>query len=239
MRRVPGGFGAVGLAACAAAFACARPQQEGTDSASVPATREAAAASAPDTQRRLQPPKRPLDATPWVPNPPPGGGIAPAPDTVRPKAPVPAAPRTAAGGWTSRAVESRRAGGTGLLRAVRSARNAGWDRVVFEFEGAGLPPYHVEYVDRPVVHCGSGDPVPVAGDGWLQVRFNGAAAHTEKGEVTVAERERKLTLPVLRELELTCDFEGEVTWVLGVARPNPFRVQELKNPARLVVDVRQ
>ncbi|HEX7238784.1 MAG TPA: hypothetical protein VF263_00850 [Longimicrobiaceae bacterium] len=229
MKRVPGRFGAVGLAACAAAFACARPQQEGTDSATVPA----ASASAPDTQRRLQPPKRPLDATPWVPNPPPGGGIAPAPDTVRPKAKAPA------GGWTAGTVQSRRSGGTGLLRAVRSARNAGWDRVVFEFEGAGLPPYHVEYVDRPVVHCGSGHTVPVAGDGWLQVRFNGAAAHTEEGKVTVAQRERKLTLPVLRELELTCDFEGEVTWVLGVARPNPFRVTELSKPARLVVDVRQ
>jgi hypothetical protein len=55
--------------------------------------------------------------------------------------------------------------------------------------------------------------------------------------VTVAERERKPALPVLQELELTCDFEADVTWVLGVRTPNKYRVMELQGPTRLVVDV--
>jgi hypothetical protein len=42
----------------------------------------------------------------------------------------------------------------------------------------------------------------------------------------------------LYELELTCDFEAVVTWVLGLESPNRYQVRELSNPPRLVVDVR-
>ena len=65
-----------------------------------------------------------------------------------------------------------------------------------------------------------------------------ANAHTEEGRPTVAERERTPSLPVLSELELTCDFEAVVTWVLGVGSPNRYQVREMNSPPRLVVDVR-
>jgi len=122
---------------------------------------------------------------------------------------------------------------------VRAARHAGYDRIVFQFE-AGVPGYHLEYVDRPVLRCGSGEPVTIAGDGWLRVRLEPAAAHDDQGRATIAERDRKrkIELGVLRELVLTCDFEGQVIWVLGVAAPNRYRVLELDGPPRLVVDVR-
>jgi hypothetical protein len=122
------------------------------------------------------------------------------------------------------------------LREVRSARNEGFDRVVFQFDGDQVPGYHIEYIDKPVLKCGSGDPTAVAGQGWLQVRIQPAQAH-ENAQVTVAERERKPELPVLQELELTCDFEADVTWVLGVRSPNKYRVLELHQPTRLVVDI--
>jgi hypothetical protein len=69
------------------------------------------------------------------------------------------------------------------------------------------------------------------------VRLIPAQAHTEAGEATIKDRERHLNLPVLRELESVCDFEADVTWVLGVAARNRFRVQELPGPARLVIDI--
>ncbi len=65
-----------------------------------------------------------------------------------------------------------------------------------------------------------------------------ARAHTEDGRSTVTERERMPNLTVLSELELTCDFEAVLTWVLGVESPNRYRVHELTGPPRLVVDVR-
>jgi hypothetical protein len=123
------------------------------------------------------------------------------------------------------------------LQAVRVARNDGFDRVVFEYAGDVLPGYRVEYVDRPVRACGSGDEVPLAGQGWLSVSMQPAQAHTEAGQPTIPERELRPELPVVLELERTCDFEGEVTWVLGNQSPKRFRVLELKGPARLVVDV--
>ena len=128
--------------------------------------------------------------------------------------------------------------GVAVMQSVRMARHEGFDRVVFAFDPGALPGYHLEYVDRPVRNCGEGSVVPIAGDAWLQIRLEPANAHTEAGQPTVAPRERRPGLPVLREAELTCDFEAVVTWVLGLASPNPYRVLELRNPPRLVVDVR-
>ena len=63
-------------------------------------------------------------------------------------------------------------------------------------------------------------------------------AHTEGGLPAVVDREREPGLPALLALTLTCDFEGEVTWVAGVDAPTPYRAFTLDAPARLVVDVR-
>jgi hypothetical protein len=139
--------------------------------------------------------------------------------------------------WTESNVKLERASLPPVtLRSVREARNEGFDRVVFEFSGAQVPGYQLEYVKKPVHHCASGDELPLAGQGVLQVRLLPAQAH-EGGELTVTERARKPALPVLQELKLICDFEGEVTWVLGNASPKKYRVMELHEPTRLVVDV--
>lgn len=144
-----------------------------------------------------------------------------------------------ASGWTVGAIEKRRPGlAPATLGKIRTGRHKGFDRVVFEFRGSAVPGYHVEYIDRPVRACGSGDVVRVAGDGWLSVRLTPAQAHTDAGRPTIGYRERTLRLPVLKELQSTCDFEGEVEWVLGVSSPNRYRVMELANPARLVIDIK-
>jgi hypothetical protein len=88
-----------------------------------------------------------------------------------------------------------------------------------------------------VRECGSGRVVPMRGQGWLRVRMEPARMHTDAGTPTVADRHRRLELPVLRELRSTCDFEAQVEWVLAVSSPNRYRVLELSDPARLVVDI--
>jgi hypothetical protein len=127
---------------------------------------------------------------------------------------------------------------TAVLKEVRAAAHENFDRVVFEFEGAEMPSYRIEYVDKPVRACGSGDVVPLKGDGWLQIRFNNAAAHTEDGQPSVKNRAQSPNLKIIKEMKLTCDFEAEVEWVLGVASPNKYRFIELKNPTRLAVDIK-
>jgi hypothetical protein len=123
------------------------------------------------------------------------------------------------------------------LVGVRWARHPTFDRVVFEYDDS-VPGYHVEYIDRPIRQCGSGDTTPVAGDAWLLVKTSPADAHTEAGRPTIPWREQNAELGVLREIERICDFEAEVAHVLGVASPNRYRVLELAAPPRLVVDVR-
>lgn len=182
----------------------------------------------------------PTDGEPTEPEPapqqPPAQPPAQAPAEPPAQAPAaqPADAPPAGREWTAGTTAGR--GSYGLLRSVRTARNQGFDRVVFEFQGA-VPAHRVGYVDRPVRQCGSGNATRVAGDAWLRVRFTPAQAHTDAGKPTITQRERALSLPVLRELEMTCDFEGEVTWVVGVASPNRYRVLTLSGPSRLVVDV--
>lgn len=125
------------------------------------------------------------------------------------------------------------------LETVRTLARPYFDRVIFTFSGEKLPGYHLEYIDQPVRRCGSGQVVPLEGQGWLLVRLEPARAHTQQGEPTVESRHRQPDLPLLREMALTCDFEGQVAWVLGLVAPNRYRVMEMADPARLVVDIRR
>lgn len=133
--------------------------------------------------------------------------------------------------------DATRTDGNAILREVRTGEHAGADRVTFEFEGEGLPAWQVEYVDKPVRDCGSGDAVPVAGDGWLEIRFTGAQAHTDAGEPTSGPRRQTVDHPVMREVVRTCDFEAHVTYVVGVGSPNAYTPRVMASPSRLVIDI--
>jgi hypothetical protein len=128
--------------------------------------------------------------------------------------------------------------GAAILSAVRLGRHEGFDRLVFEFRDDQLPGYHIEYVDKPIRSCGSREVVPLAGDAWLQIRLEPANAHTDDGKPTLRFREIAPKLPIVLEIKSTCDFEAQIQWVAGVSSPNKYRVLELKNPTRLVVDIK-
>jgi hypothetical protein len=122
------------------------------------------------------------------------------------------------------------------LRDVRTGPQEHFDRVVFEFDADTIPGYRVEPIAKPT-HCGSGLPAQVAGQSWLQVRFHPAQAHNEEGGSTVGTLQKRTGLRVVQEIQEVCDFEGEVTWIIGLAARRGYRVLELGNPPRVVVDV--
>lgn len=126
---------------------------------------------------------------------------------------------------------------TPLLAAVRAARQAGFDRVVFDFADTSGPGYRVEYVTAPIQQCGSGDQEPVDGSAFIQVRMTPAAAHDDAGQPTFDMTELLLGLPTILEVQQTCDFEGIVTWVLGLSEEVDFVVSAFPDPFRVVVDV--
>lgn len=161
------------------------------------------------------------------------------PDTLPGAGATADGPADTMGNWTAgRSGADREPAGVATLRDVRSARHDGFDRVVLDFGDDPVPSWEVEYVDRPVRQCGSGDAVELAGDGWLRIHVQPARGHDDEGRSTVGERRRQPDLPVLAELVATCDFEAHVEWVAGVRSPNRYRVLELTAPSRLVVDVR-
>lgn len=124
-----------------------------------------------------------------------------------------------------------------FLKDFRVDNLPGMDRMVFEFNDAGLPEWEVMYVEQPILDCGSGEPIPVAGNAWLQISLRGAQAHTESGKEIGGPRRRLINQTLLRELVRTCDFEGEVVWVVGVTNKNAYTTQVLADPSRLVLDI--
>ena len=127
-----------------------------------------------------------------------------------------------------------------VLTGLRSGVHPEYERVTFELEGAaGLPGYRIEYVDRPLHDCGSGEPTYPVGDAWLEIRLEPAAAHTEEGRPTLGARDLPIDQPLLQRVYRTCDFEAVVTHVLALSEPNPFRVMRLADPPRMVVDVQR
>ncbi len=126
--------------------------------------------------------------------------------------------------------------GTALLADVRAGAQSLGDRVVFEFQGTGLPPGKVEYVDS-VAQCGSGQPVQVKGDAILLVSFTQAAAHDDQGKSTFDKPKVAGPGQVVQEIVRVCDFEGHLSWAIGVTGKKNFKLTTLQNPTRLVVDV--
>lgn len=128
----------------------------------------------------------------------------------------------------------------GLLTAVRAAKQDGFDRVVFEFEGA-VPGYSVRYIDRPITEDASGETVEVKGDSVLQVRMEPASGADLSGEelrITYKGANRLTpSTAVVTELVRTGDFEAVLTWVIGVKGKPGFRVDTLTGPSRLIVEI--
>ena len=149
-----------------------------------------------------------------------------------------AAPAATDSGWTTAAQDGAHRGTVGVLRGLRVAQHPGFDRLVLDFGTGALPGWHVEYVNG-ASQCGSGRPVKTAGSAVLLVRLRTAQAHDDAGQPTVRQRQLPLNMAAMREMAITCDFEGEVEVVLGVSAALPYRVMQLANPTRLVIDVQR
>lgn len=127
----------------------------------------------------------------------------------------------------------------GLLTDVRVARQEGFDRVVFEFDG-GMPGYRVAYIERPVLEDGSGDEVEVSGAAVLEVRMEPAAGFNIVGERPEPSYKGPYRVrgdtAIVGEVVRIGDFEAVLTWAVGLEEKVPFLVTALEDPHRLVVD---
>jgi hypothetical protein len=124
------------------------------------------------------------------------------------------------------------------VREVRVARQDGFDRVVLEMGGTGIPGWDVQYVDA-ATDQGRGEPVGVAGDAVLQVLVTGAGYPYDTGvdEVPARQAVRGAYTQVVTEVVPTGTFEGTTQVFVGTAARAAFRVYALTGPTRIVIEV--
>ena len=130
---------------------------------------------------------------------------------------------------------SRRSRPAPEVVSVQTMEQEGYDRVLFTFEGP-MPGYQVRYVSR--VTDAAGERLPLRGEAFLAVAFQPARAHDPDGEATFPTAAITPGYPALRQVRFAGDFEGQVAFGIGVADRGGFRVSELRDPTRVVVDVR-
>ena len=125
------------------------------------------------------------------------------------------------------------------LAAVRLAGQDGYDRLVLEFTDR-VPGYTVGYRPLPAHEDASGFEIPLPGAGaLLQLSRTPATASGWAGGPSTYSGPAALSADTasVTEVKNAGDFEAVLTWVAGVRTQQPFRVQALDNPPRLVVDI--
>ncbi len=110
-----------------------------------------------------------------------------------------------------------------------------YQRISFYFRGA-FPGYRFNYA-ASVLGDGSGAPISLQGNTFLQIVFVDAQAHDNAGASTVAAKPANpINYKNLKSYAPAGDFEGHVTYGLGIqVAPNsdqilPIRAGELKKP---------
>jgi hypothetical protein len=131
--------------------------------------------------------------------------------------------------------------GYGQVVGIRAAGHDGYDRFVMEFAAnSEVPSYHIaRQRGATFFQDGSGDPLTLPGSAGITIGAHMASGwDMNKGEPTYTGPNRFATHGrLMTDAASTGDFEGYVSWGVGLQRAACYRVFELANPPRLVVDV--
>lgn len=121
------------------------------------------------------------------------------------------------------------------LTAVSTEELAEYDRVVFTFEER-IPGYRLAFLTEGGGGC---DGTEAAGDApaHLSVEFERARSN-DGGVPLVEDRDRRTGFPVLAGATQSCDEGGTVRWLLAAGGETDYRIVEMVDKPRLVVDLR-
>jgi hypothetical protein len=125
-------------------------------------------------------------------------------------------------------------GGQAELFGAAVGCHATYDRFVVRTRLA-TPGYDVRYVTQ-IVADGSGNPVALLGARRIRIVVREARGHTQ-GAANLLPAVSTPLCANLRQVKTAGDFEGVVSFGLGLRRRTGFRVFRLTGPARIVVDV--
>ena len=128
-------------------------------------------------------------------------------------------------------------GPSAKLGAIRAARHPGYDRVVFQFEGAEVPGYRIEYVREITLGETDDQFLTLQGGALVQATFQGSASEDYRPGTQTVPDKLTLGLAQVKQIGLAEDWEGVVRLGIGLDHRAGFRVLELHDPARVVVDL--
>ena len=137
--------------------------------------------------------------------------------------PFTTAPKTATG-----------SGGQAELFGAATGCHATFDRFVVRGRLA-TPGYDVRYVSK-IVADGSGNTITLLGTKRIRVVIRPARGHTSGG-TNLLPSTLTPKCSNLRQVKKAGDFEGVVSYGLGLRRRTGFRVFRLTAPTRVVIDV--
>lgn len=132
-------------------------------------------------------------------------------------------------------VEAVQEGELVLFTKVRVASQNGFDRVVFEYEGDGVPSYSFSYRDEATQQA-TGDLIDLPGSTGLSGFIHGIA-WIEPGNYEGPKRLTADGTQAVTVVDVGVLFEGDQDPYIGVEGERPYRVTVLRDPTRIVVDV--
>jgi hypothetical protein len=121
-----------------------------------------------------------------------------------------------------------------FMNSLRTGSHAGYDRLTIQFENG--QPGTIELSSQTgtaFTRSPRGDTVSLAGTAGIRIVIRGADAHTSYSGAN----DFRTGGPALREVRQLEDFEGQVSWGLGLSGTGCYHAFVLANPTRLVVDV--
>lgn len=162
-----------------------------------------------------------------------GAASASGPRIAQPPVTPPTAPVTNLPDFACSDVSGGKTGVADTITA-RVGENPTYDRFVLQLDSV-VPTYTVKRQAKPVFALGAGgQTITLSGTSGVLVTVHSATgATTFTGSTDLIHPEFK----VLKEARQVQDFEGYVSWGLGLSQPACMRVFTLDDPARLVVDL--
>jgi hypothetical protein len=123
-----------------------------------------------------------------------------------------------------------------LLTGIRAAHQPGFDRVVFDFVG-GVPAHRSARYVTQLTGDPSGFPITIAGRAILEISFSAARGHKLDGTDTAPNRTVFALPNVITAVQSGDGFENVMSYGIGLASRQPFRISTLSNPSRVVLDI--
>jgi len=121
------------------------------------------------------------------------------------------------------------------LTGVAIGVHEGFERIVFRFSDH-VPGIRLQPSPGPFAEDGSDKTLTIEGNAFLALRMT-ANGHTEAGESTAPKRTNGPKGHSITEVVRAGDFEGVLSFVIGLEAPQTFRAFQTNDPPRIVIDI--